>query len=129
MLKRVLLVIVGLLFTALAAVGAFLPGLPTTPFLIVAIVCFANSSKRLHRWLERIPLFRVGLKHAHLFLKHKAVTRRVKIISTSFAWVAFAITFAANAAAWNSVTIGVLIAALTCTIAMLSIKTWAGEIE
>lgn len=129
MLKRLLLVTFGLLFTALAAVGAVLPGLPTTPFLIVAIVCFANSSKRLHNWLERVPLFRAGLKHAHLFLKHRAVTKPVKIISTSFAWIAFAITFAANSAAWNSVTIGVLIAALACTIAMLSIKTWRGQLE
>lgn len=55
--KRWVLFLLGCLFTALAAVGAFLPVLPTTPFLIVAAACFARSSPRFHRRLLANRIF------------------------------------------------------------------------
>lgn len=47
---------IGWLFVALAVIGAFLPVMPTVPFLIVAAWAFERGSPRLHRWLYQHPL-------------------------------------------------------------------------
>jgi uncharacterized membrane protein YbaN (DUF454 family) len=47
----------GLVFVALGFIGALLPLMPTTIFLILAAGCFARSSPRLEAWLLGHPRF------------------------------------------------------------------------
>lgn len=74
-LRQALWFVVGLFALALAVIGAVLPLLPTTPFLLVAAFAFARSSEKLHRWLH---------DHAHFgplilnWQRHGAISRRAK---------------------------------------------------
>ncbi len=45
----------GVISLLLAAIGALLPLVPSTPFILLAAFCFARSSERIHQWLCRQP--------------------------------------------------------------------------
>lgn len=56
-LKRLVFLVLALLFLALGLIGIILPGLPTTPFILLAAWAAAKSSPRLLAWLQQHPLF------------------------------------------------------------------------
>jgi len=58
---RILYLSIGWLSLALGIVGIFLPLLPTTPFLLLAAVCFSKASPRLHHWLLTHPRLGPGI--------------------------------------------------------------------
>lgn len=50
-LVRALFIAAGVIALLLGILGAFLPVMPTTPFVLVAAACFARGSRRLHDWM------------------------------------------------------------------------------
>ena len=75
MIKRRLYLAAGLTSVALGAVGAFLPLLPTVPFLILAAFCFARSSPALEARLMNHP--RYG-HHLVAWRERGVVSKRAK---------------------------------------------------
>lgn len=76
----------GWLMVAIGAVGVVLPGLPTTPFLIVAVWCFARSSERFERYLLEHRTFGPTLV---AWREKGAIPRRAKILSVATMSVSF----------------------------------------
>ena len=68
--------VLGLILVGLGFVGAFVPLMPTTIFLILAAACFTRSSPRLEGWLLDHPRFGSTLR---AWRAEGAVPRRAKI--------------------------------------------------
>ena len=77
-MKRLAFVVAGLGCVGLAYLGAILPGLPTTPWVLAASYFFARSSPRLERWLKRSPFFG---KLIHDWEEHRGIRRGVKVFA------------------------------------------------
>lgn len=91
--SRPLLLILGCLMVALGFVGIFVPGLPTVPFLLVALWAFSRSSERFHDWLYNHPRMEPPLRD---WREHGAIPLRAKILAVatmavSFLWITFGI--------------------------------------
>lgn len=54
---RALWLALGLTCVGIGALGVVLPGLPTTPFLVLAAACFLRSSRRLYERVLANPTF------------------------------------------------------------------------
>jgi uncharacterized membrane protein YbaN (DUF454 family) len=88
-----LLIILGTLCVTLGVLGMFLPVLPTTPFLLLAAICYARSSERFYHWLmtnrwcgEYIRNYREG---RGIPLKQKVLTIMLLWLTIgSTAWLA-----------------------------------------
>ena len=76
-MKRIILISLGWLCVGLAFVGVFVPGIPTTIFLIIALWAFTKSSEKLRLWLLNHKRFGPILNN---WQEHKVVPRRAKIL-------------------------------------------------
>ncbi len=75
---RALLWLAGSVSLVLGLIGVVVPGLPTTPFILLAAACYAKASPRLHAWLLNHRLTGPLLRD---WEKHRSLTRRTKTIA------------------------------------------------
>ncbi|MBT8070895.1 MAG: YbaN family protein [Gammaproteobacteria bacterium] len=81
MLTRPLFFALGWLFFALGFVGVFLPVLPTTPLMLLALWCFSRSSARFHNWLYTHRVFGPPLQQ---WEQHRVIPRVAKVFAVAF---------------------------------------------
>lgn len=62
--------ILSFIFLGIGCAGIFLPLLPSTPFLVFALMLFAKSSERFHRWFLSTKIYK---KHLESIALHKSM--------------------------------------------------------
>ena len=104
--RRALYVALAGVCLGLGLLGAALPGLPTTPFLLVMSFLLIRSSPWLHEQVLRLPM--VG-KYLREWDEKRGVRRGVKLLAA--AWVILAVALVLLATALTA-PLKVLVAAL-----------------
>lgn len=113
--RRIALLMCGWCNVALGMIGAVVPGMPTTVFLIIALWAFTRSSPRLRRWLYEHPRYGASLRawdrHGVIPLKAKRLACAMMAVSllilvlVASSWILPAVVGAVMAAAvWFIVT-------------------------
>lgn len=113
MWQRTAYTVAGLIALGLGLLGVILPGLPTTPFILLAAACFARSSQRLHDWLLTNrwtgPMLRDWVRHHSLPRRVRwiAIGSMTAMISLSIwilsdrPWLQFILVLAGLIGAWS----------------------------
>jgi hypothetical protein len=120
--RRMAVAALGVLAAALGAVGVFVPGLPTTIFLIVASYCFARSFPRLEQRLLRLPLFAPYMRFID---EGRPMSARARILSMAAMWtsVALSLTWLRASGRLSAFLSGVIVGvALMGTVAILRFR-------
>ena len=83
-IKRLIFIVLGIMFLVLGIIGYVVPGLPGTIWLIVAASFFVRSSNRLYGFVVHNRFFghQVGD-----FLETGQMPRKAKIMALLFIWV------------------------------------------
>jgi uncharacterized membrane protein YbaN (DUF454 family) len=105
---RVLLIAAGTISLALGIIGAFVPVLPTTPFVLLAAICYVRSSKRLY---DRLMRSRFAGKHVHNVLAGRGIPLSVKIFSLTLSAIMIGyVSIVVTESFWVRLLLGVLFA-------------------
>lgn len=115
-----LIALFGLISLGLGILGAFLPLLPTTPFILLSAALFAKSSDRLHHYLLEHKIFGPMIRD---YNENKSISLKTKVISLSTMWasILYATFFVASGKIWLQVLL--LCIAVGVSIHILRFKT------
>ena len=89
--RRWLLAAAGVLAVVLGGIGVFVPGLPTTIFLIIASYCFARSCPWLEERLLRVPLFAPYMRFID---DRRPMSTRARVVSIAATWISVLLSLA-----------------------------------
>ena len=117
-MKRIILLSLGWLCVGLGFVGVFVPGIPTTIFLIIALWAFTKSSKKLRDWLLNHKRFGPILNN---WQEHKVVPRRAKILMVVLMSLAVILFYYSSQSL--ILTIGLIIILVSVAIYVISIPS------
>jgi len=81
---KYLLIILGSLFVILGIIGIFLPLLPTTPFLVLASICYIKSSSKFYNWLMNNKYLGNYIKN---YIEGNGITVKAKVLYILPLWI------------------------------------------
>lgn len=96
----------GILAVALAAAGAFLPIMPTVPFLLLAVFCFARSNPEWERKILDHPQWGQQVKD---WRERRAINRRAKVMALGAMTTGAGFTWLTLGMPWVFVSLAILI--------------------
>ncbi|MCP5036637.1 MAG: DUF454 domain-containing protein [Rhodobacteraceae bacterium] len=96
-MRRILYLTFGWIAVGLGLIGVVLPGLPTTPFMLVAAFAFSKGSPRLRAWLVDHRLFGPPIRD---WENRGAISRRAKVTAVSMMALIFAISLMLALPGW-----------------------------
>ncbi|MDY5059783.1 YbaN family protein [Staphylococcus simulans] len=87
---RYILITIGLISAIVGFIGIVVPLLPTTPFLLLAAVCFSRSSERFNRWLVSTKVYG---EYVESFKRDRGFTlkKKFKILLSLYIVIAFSL--------------------------------------
>jgi uncharacterized membrane protein YbaN (DUF454 family) len=97
---RTSFVVMGHASLAVGFVGIFVPLLPTTPFVLLAAVCYSRGSDRFHTWLHQHPRFGPMI---HAWREHRAIGARAKVVAAVTVILSAAYSYSRLDLPWNAV--------------------------
>jgi len=117
-IKKQLLTIAGFTCLGLGGVGAALPVMPTTPFILLAALCFSCSNENLYDRLRKNRVFGPFIEN---YRTKQGISILHKAASIAFVWVGLSISMIMVHATWAYVLLPCVGAGVT--IHLLMIKT------
>jgi uncharacterized membrane protein YbaN (DUF454 family) len=116
---RYLLIILGTISLTLGIIGIVLPLLPTTPFLLLAVTCYARSSDKFYNWLLTNRWFGNYLTN---YYKGNGIPVQAKILTITILWITIIISIVLINIYW--VTLGLLLIAVIVTLHISFINSY-----
>lgn len=81
---------IGFFAFVLGCAGIVLPVLPTTPFLLLAAVCFTRGSRRVDQWFRQTKVYK---NHLEGFVNNREMEGKTKVVILTFASIFLLIAF------------------------------------
>ena len=75
-LYNLLFIFLGIIFMGIGVIGIILPVLPTTPFLILASICFVKGSEKFDLWFRNTSIYK---NYAEDFINDRSMTLKRKV--------------------------------------------------
>lgn len=83
-MKKVILMTLGSISLVLGFIGVFLPVIPTTPFVLVSLACFMNTSEKMHHFVMTNK--HLG-PYARAYANGEGIPKRAKLKAVFLIWI------------------------------------------
>ncbi len=109
------MIALGWIFFSLGLLGAALPLLPTTPFMLLALWAFSMGSERFHAWLVDHRLFGPPMRR---WREERAIPRWAKLLASASMLASLAWLWLGARVSWTA--LAAAAAAMACGIAVIA---------